>query len=175
MWFLKLVVLPPVYFICAWHDLHQRFSIPVLALPPCISCMSLYVNTPDSDNQLVRSALRAWTVSDWHAPYSLSREIRCSLLHWTFIHGLRCATSSSTDECDIICDPRTGIMEEYCVMSTSQGTYVRIEQTSEAIRVTYDMGRVRGLELRTADLHTACLLQVVLIRLFIKARCRLLK
>ncbi len=31
------------------------------------------------------------------------------------------------------------------------------------------------LELRTADLHTACLLQVVLTRLFIKARCRLLK
>ncbi len=25
MWFLKLVVLPPAYFICAWHDLHQRF------------------------------------------------------------------------------------------------------------------------------------------------------
>ncbi len=33
---------------------------------------------------------------------------------------------------------------------------------------------VRGLELRIADLHTACL-QVVLTSLFIKARCRLLK
>ncbi len=31
---------------------------------------------------------------------------------------------------------RTGIMAEYPVMSTSQGTWVRIEQTSEAIRVT---------------------------------------
>ncbi len=30
---------------------------------------------------------------------------------------------------------RTGIMEEYRVMSTSQGTCVRIEQTSEVIRV----------------------------------------
>ncbi len=30
--------------------------------PLCIFCMSLFVNTPDSDNQLVRSALYAWTV-----------------------------------------------------------------------------------------------------------------
>ncbi len=30
-------------------------------------------------------------------------------------------------------------MEEYRVMSTSQGTCVRIEQTSEVIRVTYEM------------------------------------
>ncbi len=50
---------------------------------------------------------------------------------------------------------RTGIMEEYPVMSTSQGTYVRIEQTSEAIRVTYEICRAggRGLELRTAGLN----------------------
>ncbi len=54
---------------------------------------------------------------------------------------------------------QTGIMSEYPVMSTSQGTYVRIEQTSEVIRVTYEMCRVGGggagareLELRTADL-----------------------
>ncbi len=41
---------------------------------------------------------------------------------------------------------RTGIMAEYPVMSTSPGTYVRIEQTSEAIRVTYEICRagVRG-------------------------------
>ncbi len=54
---------------------------------------------------------------------------------------------------------RTEIMAEYPVMSTSQGTYVRIEQTSEAIRVTYEIcrargegvvGGARGLELRTA-------------------------
>ncbi len=31
-------------------------------------------------------------------------------------------------------------MAEYPVMSTSQGTYVRIEQTSEEIRETYKMG-----------------------------------
>ncbi len=54
---------------------------------------------------------------------------------------------------------RTGIMAEYPVMSTSQGTYVRIEQTSEAIRVTYEIcrarggGGARGLELRTAGLN----------------------
>ncbi len=34
---------------------------------------------------------------------------------------------------------RTGIMAAYPVMSTLQGTYVRIEQTSEAIRVTYEI------------------------------------
>ncbi len=39
---------------------------------------------------------------------------------------------------------RTGIMEEYPVMSTSQGTYVRIEQTSEVIRVTYEICRAGG-------------------------------
>ncbi len=46
-------------------------------------------------------------------------------------------------------------LAEYPVMSTSQGTYVRIEQTSEAIRVTYEIcraGGARGLELRTAGL-----------------------
>ncbi len=46
-------------------------------------------------------------------------------------------------------------MEEYPEMSTSQGTYVRREQTSEAIRVTYEIcraGGARGLELRTAGL-----------------------
>ncbi len=55
---------------------------------------------------------------------------------------------------------RTGIMAEYPVMSTSQGTYFRIEQTSEAIRVTYEICRAGGgggggggrLELRTAAL-----------------------
>ncbi len=41
---------------------------------------------------------------------------------------------------------RTGIMEEYPVMSTSQGTCVRIEQTSEAIRVTYEICRAGGRE-----------------------------
>ncbi len=45
------------------------------------------------------------------------------------------------------------IMAEYPVMSTSQGTYVRIEQTSEVIRVTYEICRARGLELRTAGVN----------------------
>ncbi len=79
---------------------------------------------------------------------------------------LRCATSLRTDECDIIyvCkyiqfkftsrtlqwtmngirSLRTGIMAEYRVMSTSQGTCVQIEQTSEVIRVTYEMCRAGG-------------------------------
>ncbi len=39
---------------------------------------------------------------------------------------------------------RTGIMAEYPEMSTSQGTCVRIEQTSEAIRVTYEICRAGG-------------------------------
>ncbi len=39
---------------------------------------------------------------------------------------------------------RTGIMAEYPVMSTSQGTYVPIEQTSEAIRVAYEICRAGG-------------------------------
>ncbi len=167
--------------------LMQRFSIPVLAHPPhCIFCMSILVNTPDSDNQLVRSALSALTV--FRLTCSL-HSVHCSLLpeqgksvevYFTSEHSLmylRCATSSRTDECDIIyvckyiqfkftsrtlqCtmngirSRRTGIMEEYRVMSTLQGTCVRIEQTSEVIRVTYEMcraGGVRGLKLRTAAL-----------------------
>ncbi len=39
---------------------------------------------------------------------------------------------------------RTGIMVEYPVMSPSQGTYLRIEQTSEAKRETYEMCRAGG-------------------------------
>ncbi len=137
------------------------------APPLCIYCMSLLVNTPDSYNQLVRSALRAWTV--FRLTCSL-HSVHCSLLpeqgksvevYFTSEHSLmdlRCATSSRTDECDIIyvckyiqfkftsrtlqCTMNgirslwTGIMEEYRVMSTSQGTYDRLEQTSEVIRVT---------------------------------------
>ena len=41
---------------------------------------------------------------------------------------------------------QTGIMAEYPVMSTLQGTYVRIEQMSEAIRETYKMCRAGGRE-----------------------------
>ncbi len=39
---------------------------------------------------------------------------------------------------------RTGIMAEYLVMSTSQGTYGRIEQTLYVIRETYEMCRGGG-------------------------------
>ncbi len=50
---------------------------------------------------------------------------------------------------------KLAIMAEYPVMSTSQGTYVQIELTSEAIRVTYEIcrGGARGLELRTAGIR----------------------
>ncbi len=147
------------------------------APPLYIFFMSLLVNTPDSDNQLVRSALHEWTV--FQLTCSL-HSVHCSLLpeqgkaaevYFTSEHSfmdLRCATSLRTDECDIIyvckyiqfkftsrtlqCTMngirslRTGIMEEYRVMSTSQGTCVRIEQTSEVIRVTYEMCRAGGRE-----------------------------
>ncbi len=147
------------------------------APPLYIFVMSLLVNTPDSDNQLVRSALHEWTV--FRLTCSL-HSVHCSLLpeqgkaaevYFTSEHSfmdLRCATSLRTDECDIIyvckyiqfkftsrtlqCTMngirslRTGIMEEYRVMSTSQGTCVRIEQTSEVIRVTYEMCRAVGRE-----------------------------
>ncbi len=73
--------------------------------------MSLLVNTPDSDNQLVRSALHEWTV--FRLTCSL-HSVHCSLLpeqgkaaevYFTSEHSfmdLRCATSLRTDECDII-------------------------------------------------------------------------
>ncbi len=150
--------------------------------------MSLFVNTPDSDNQLVRSALRAWTV--FWLTCSL-HSVHCSLLpeqgksfsfksfsllHFgTFIHGFAlrnvfthgrvwhhinwCLAHFNALWMEYIRSLRTGIMAEYPVMSTSQGTYVRIEQTSEVIRVTYKMCRVgggkRGLELRTAGLENS--------------------
>ncbi len=139
--------------------------------------MSLLVNTPDSDNQLVRSALHEWTVfrltCSLHSVHFslLPEQGKAAEVYFTSEHSfmdLRCATSLRTDECDIIyvckyiqfkftsrtlqCTMngirslRTGIMEEYRVMSTSQGTCVRIEQTSEVIRVTYEMCRAVGRE-----------------------------
>ncbi len=62
-------------------------------------------------------------------------------------------------------------------MSTSQGTYVRIEQTSEAIRVTYENaerggggggGGGLGLELRTAGLDNPSTSQVWHIKMLIR-------
>ncbi len=132
------------------------------APPLCIFCMSLFVNTPDSDNQLVRSALHAWTV--FRFTCSLHR-VHCSLLpeqgnplkftSLQNIHSWICAAQrlharmSVTSYTSVnmynfnsrlahfnalwmeyIRSLRTGIMAEYPVMSTSQGTCVRIEQTS---------------------------------------------
>ncbi len=90
---------PCTWLKCSWINnmschirigLNQRFSIPVLAPPPlCIFCMSLFVNTPDSDNQLVRSALRAWTV--FRLTCSLHR-VHCSLhrVHCS-LHSVHCS------------------------------------------------------------------------------------
>ncbi len=150
--------------------------------------MSLLVNTPDSDNQLVRSALHEWTV--FRLTCSL-HSVHCSLLpeqgkaaevYFTSEHSLmdlRCATSLRTDECDIIygckyiqfkftsrtlqCTMngirslRTGIMEEYRVMSTSQGTCVsnRTNVWSDKSNIwNVQSSGARGLELRTAALNT---------------------
>ncbi len=46
-----------------------------------------------------------------------------------------------------ICSLRTGIVAEYPVMSTSQGTYAQIEQMPEVIREAYKMCRAQGGEL----------------------------
>ncbi len=122
-----------------------------------------------SMNELCSDWHASYTVSI--APYSLSRGKPLKFTYFTSEHSfmdLRCATSLRTDECDIIyvckyiqfkftsrtlqCTMngirslRTGIMEEYRVISTSQGTCVRIEQTSEVIRVTYEMCRAVGRE-----------------------------
>ncbi len=135
-------------------------------------------------NELCSDWHAPYTVSI--APYSLSRG-KPAEVYFTSEHSfmdLRCATSLRTDECDIIyvckyiqfkftsrtlqCTMngirslQTGIMEEYPVMSTSQGTCVRIEQTSEVIRVTYEMCRAvgrGGLELRTAAVRCSGVLK----------------
>ncbi len=104
-------------------------------------------------------------------PTPWAGEIRWSLLHFgTFIHcffaaqRLHAQTSVTSYTSvniynfnsrlahfnalwmEYIRSLRTGIMAEYPVMSTSQGSYVRIEQTSEAIRVTYEICRAGGRE-----------------------------
>ncbi len=121
------------------------------------------------------------------APYSLSRGNPLKFTLFRNIHSWICATqrlharTSVTSYTSVniynfnsrlahlyalwmeyVSSLRTGIMAEYPVMSTSQGTYVRIEQTSEVIRVTYEICRAgaRGLELRTVGLgqcRTICL------------------
>ncbi len=153
-------------------------SSPHAPPPLCIFCMSLFVNTPDSDNQLVRSALHAWTVFRLtcslhrvHCWGSMSRGNPLKFTLFRNIHSWICAAQrlharmSVTSYTSVniynfnsrlahfnalwmeyIRSLRTGIMADYPVMSTSQGTYVRIEKTSEAIRVTYEICRARGSE-----------------------------
>ncbi len=146
--------------------------------------MSHLVNTPDSYNRLVRSELRAWTVfrltCSLHSVHcSPSREIRWKFTSLRNIHSWICATqrlhvrTSVTSYTSVniynlnsclahfnalwmehIRSLRSGIMAEYPVMSTSQGTYVWIEQTSEAIRETYKMCRAGGV--RTGIENRSC-------------------
>ncbi len=71
--------------------------------PLCIFCMSLFVNTPDSDHQLVRSALHAWTVfrltCSLHRVHCSLHRVHCSLhsahcsLHWVHcsLHWVHCS------------------------------------------------------------------------------------
>ncbi len=100
------------------------------------------------------------------APYSLSRGNPLKFTLFRDIHSWICATQRlhartsvtsytsvniyNFNSClahfnalwmEYIRSLRTGIMEECPVMCTSQGTCVRIEQTSEAIRVTYEICR----------------------------------
>ncbi len=80
MWFLKLVVLPPAYFICVGHDLHQRFSVPVFAAPRSayFACLSLLTHLIQIISSLeVRSMDEL--CFDWYAPYTGSIA-PCSLL-----------------------------------------------------------------------------------------------
>ncbi len=109
MWFLKLVLLPPAYFICAWHDLHQRFSIPVLT-PPYFACLSHVTHLIQIINSLeVRSVHELC----FRLTCSLHR-VHCSLLpeqgksvvvYFTSEHSFMVCTAqrlqAQMSECDI--------------------------------------------------------------------------
>ncbi len=103
-------------------------------------------------------------------PYSLRRKICWSLLHFgTFIHGFALCNvfthgrvwhhiplniynlNSRLAHFNVLWICVHFELESWRnILWYSQGTYVQIEQTSEAIRVTYEMCRVGGdmLELR---------------------------
>ncbi len=121
--------------------------------------------------------LEKWIIkkkTDWHAPYTLSRGNPLKFTSFRNIHSWICAVqrlharTSVTSYTSVniynlnsrlahlcalwmeyIRSLRTGIMVEYPVMSTSYGTCVRIEQTSEALRVTDEICKVGGGGSRT--------------------------
>ncbi len=161
------------------NGLDQRFSISVLVPPRSayFACLSLLTHLIQIISLLeVRSMHEL--CSDWHAPYtgsiapySLSRGNPLKFTLFRNFHSWIWMNVTSYTSVNIynfnsrlahfnalwmeyIRSLRTGIMAEYPVMSTSQGTYVRIKQTSEAIKVTYEICRAEGggLELRTAGL-----------------------
>ncbi len=84
----------------------QRFSIPVLAPPRSayFACLSLLTHLIQIISLLEVCSMHE-LCSDWHAPYSLSRGNPLKFTSFRNIHSfmdLRCATSSRTNECDII-------------------------------------------------------------------------
>ncbi len=103
--------------------------------------MSLFVNTPDTDNLTIRSELRAWTV--FRFTWSL-HSVHCSLLpeqgksvevYFISAHSfldLLCATSSNKDECDIIylCKYIQFKFTSRTHQCSLNGTYVRFELKS---------------------------------------------
>ncbi len=140
----------------------QRFSTPVLAPPrsahlACLCCL----NTPDSDHQLIRRKFHEWTV--FRLTCSL-HSVHCSLLpkheksvdvYFTSELIYSRINKSNLNSrlahfnalwMEHIRSLRTGMMAEYPVKSTSQGTYGRIEQRSEVKRETYKMCRAGGRE-----------------------------
>lgn len=137
----------------------------------CIFCISLLFNTPASNSQLIRRALHEWIFlltwslhsvhcsllpvhrkSDEVKEHGLQYMTACSvftqtklttemlrvIMRFTYVF---CTLMSF--ESYILCF-QTWMMAEYAVMFTPQGTYCRIEQTSECIRKTFKICRVGG-------------------------------
>ncbi len=164
MWFFKLVVLPPGYIISAWHDLHQQFSNPVLAPSAAyFACLSLLIHLI----QIISSLEVPIDMLPIHSVYCslLPEQGKSVVVYFTPEHSFMvCACSewntfaSNWNHGGISCDVHFA-------------GHLRLNRTN----IWSDWGGARGLELKTADLHPMCFFQVVLTRLFIKARCRLLK
>ncbi len=175
---------------------HGELTMYCMPPPLPIFCMSLSVNTPDSDHQHIRSALRALTV--FRLTCSLHR-VHCSLLpeqgksvvvYFTSEHSFMVCTAQRLQAQMSAISNTVPLI--YTILIHVSHTYMRFEWNT--FDSNWNRGGIscdvhfaghlrskcaeqgaRGLELRTAGLHTACHLQVVLTRLFIKARCRLLK
>ncbi len=145
--------------------------------PLSIFCISLF-NTPDSDNQLIRSALRAWTVFQLTQcpllPTPWAGTIRWSLLHFrTFIHCgfalflhartiiylckyIQFKFTTRTLQCTGICTfalnwNHGGIFCDVHFAGHLRSNRTNVWSDKSNIR-NVQSGGVRGLELRTAAL-----------------------